>query len=334
MPSQRPSGIYWARSSRLKPRHAQTPSLHYDHRYSPGPLHMEVISLAPHLSVIVGNNQGRFPSAHAFLVQDSVTALIDSGCGIGTLHSIREQYAIDILINSHCHPDHSAGNWVFANCPLYVPSEGVESHGRLEPLSHRLAEPGPLAAQWRRFVTTTMGFREKAPTHIYEDGHEFDFGKLRLRAFHAPGHTIDHYCFFEPELKILLSFDIDLTAFGPWYGHRESDLKQLRHSIKRLRELGPRMVASSHREVVTRHIDEEFDRYEGVLEQREQHICSLLKDGASLEELVRASPIYGHYPYEPDLLRYWEAQTIQKHLEDMVVKNIVRRNGERYFPIL
>ena len=137
-----------------------------------------------------------------------------------------------------------------------------------------------------------------------------------------------------PELKILLSFDIDLTAFAPWYGHRESDLKQLRHSIKRLRGLGPRMVASSHHEVVTRCIDEEFDHYEGVLEQRGQHICSLLKDGASLEELVRASPIYGHYPYEPELLRYWEAQTIQKHLEEMIEKNIVRRNGGRYFPIL
>lgn len=107
-------------------------------------LTMKLIPLADHLSMIVGRNQGRFPWGHVFLVRDSVTALIDSGCGIGTLQALKKQHPVDLLINSHCHPDHSAGNWVFDDLPLYVPREGAETHGRLEQLSLRLAEPASL----------------------------------------------------------------------------------------------------------------------------------------------------------------------------------------------
>jgi len=59
-----------------------------------------------------------------------------------------------------------------------------------------------------------MGFKEKAPSESFVDGHEFDFVHLRLQALHTLGHTRDHTCFFDPHNGILLSADLDLTPFG------------------------------------------------------------------------------------------------------------------------
>ncbi len=106
---------------------------------------LELIHLTETLSLVVGQNRGRFPSAHAILVQDKVCALIDSGCGFDILRRIKECFSIDLVINSHGHPDHSCGNWLFPDVPLYVPQEGADTHGRIVSLSHRFLE----TARWR-----------------------------------------------------------------------------------------------------------------------------------------------------------------------------------------
>lgn len=269
------------------------------------------------ISLIVGKKRGQFPWSNSFLIQGAETVLIDTGCGIENLQALKKRYSIDYVINSHCHPDHSAGNWIFAGRPLHVPWESADSHGRMEPLSRRLTEPGKLAETWKDYVVKAMNFQDSFPTNFYRDGDEFDFGDIRLHAVHTPGHTADHYCFFEPEDRILFSFDLDLTPFGPWYGHRESDLSQLRDSIRTMRELDPKVVVSSHREILTEGIHEEINRFEAVLRKREHQLMSLLEDRATFAEILATAPFYGSRPYQPELLAYWEGQMIRKHLDEM-----------------
>lgn len=278
-----------------------------------------LIPICDHLFRIDGENKGRFPRAHAFYVQEEVCALIDSGCGIPVLEAFKKQYPVDLVINSHCHPDHGAGNWLFPDLPLWVPEDGKDSHGRSEPLSLRLTEPGFLADQWKAFVREVMGFRESLPTDHFVDGQVFDFGRVQLTAVHTPGHTLDHYCFFNARDGLLLSFDIDLTTYGPWYGNRESDLGAFRSSLQRLRELEPGIIASSHREVITGEmIPEELDRFEAVFSTRNKKILGLLSAGPlPIMELLTVSPFYGGYPYAPALLSYWEGLMIKKHLDEL-----------------
>jgi len=278
------------------------------------------------ISLIAGKNRGRFPWSNSFLIQGSETVLIDTGCGIENLQALKQQYSIDYVINSHCHPDHSAGNWVFAGLPLHAPLESADSHGRMEPLSRRLAKPGKLAEIWKKFVVEEMNFQDSFPTRFYQDGDEFDLGDTRLRAVHTPGHTADHYCFFEPEERILFSFDLDLTPFGPWYGHRESDLSQLRRSIRIMRQLNPKVVVSSHREILTEGIHEEIDRFEAVLTKREHQLISLLENGATFSDILATAPFYGSRPYQPELLTYWEGQMIQKHLDEIKEKGLIKES--------
>jgi len=282
------------------------------------------------ISLIVGKKKGRFPWSHSFLIRGAETALIDTGCGIENPQALKTLHSVDYVINSHCHPDHSAGNWIFAGRPLHVPRESADSHGRMEPLSHRLMEPGKLAETWKDYVVEVMNFQDSFPTHFYRDGDEFDFVDIRLHAVHTPGHTADHYCFFEPEERILFSFDLDLTPFGPWYGHRESDLSQLRDSIRTMRELDPKVVVSSHREILTEGIHEEINRFEAVLTKREHQLMSFLEKGATFEDILATAPFYGSRPYQPELLAYWEGQMIRKHLDEMKEKGLITKQEGLY----
>jgi glyoxylase-like metal-dependent hydrolase (beta-lactamase superfamily II) len=88
-------------------------------------MEIEPIRLTSNLSLIVGTDRGHFPMSHSFLVKDDVSALIDTGCGIELLREIDRKYGIDLIINSHCHPDHSAGNWIFESIPVHAPAMGA-----------------------------------------------------------------------------------------------------------------------------------------------------------------------------------------------------------------
>ncbi len=292
---------------------------------------VETVPLTPHLSLIRGSNRGRFPMCHVFLVQDRVSALIDTGCGLDLLALVQERFHLDLIINSHGHPDHSSGNWMYPDVPLYAPLYGAQTHGRLRPLSHRFLGKGPLADYWTQWIPKLMGFRDREPTDYFDDGHVFDFGTLKLHAIHTPGHTGDHFCLYEPENRILLSFDIDLTRFGPWYGNLESSLADFRHSLAEIRRLDPLLIASSHAEVITEHVGQSVDAYARVLDRRNEHLKKLLAHARTRTDLIEASPIYGHYPFEPELLQWFEGRMIDLHLEEMISLGSAQTDGQRFW---
>lgn len=280
--------------------------------------------IAPSIFLVKGDNEGRFPFSHSILIRDKITALIDTGCGLERLQRVSEEYRPDIVLNSHTHPDHSAANWLFEGTPVLVPREGFDDSGQLDKLSERFTEPGELARKWRRFAQDTMGLRESRPTQAYSDAGRSNFGAVELVALHTPGHSSDHYCFFEQHRKILFSFDIDLTPFGPWYGCRESSIDQFEASVGRIQALRPRIVVSSHLGIVADHIDQRLDSYLNIISQRDQRIFEFLSQPRGLEEIVDQALIYGAFPYAPELLRFWEKQMVLKHLRRLMDKGLLR----------
>lgn len=289
-----------------------------------------LIQIAPSIFLVDGENEGRFPFSHSILIRDKITGLIDTGCGLRRLKHIRKKYRPDLVLNSHTHPDHSAGNWLFEGVPLLVPQEGFDVSGQLLKMSERFTEPGELAQKWRSYVQQTMGFKETQPTEAYQDGRRLRFGRVELEAIHSPGHASDHYCFFEPRLKILFSFDIDLDSFGPWYGCRESDIDLFQTSVRRLQALRPRMVVSSHLGIINERIDDRFEAYLNIISRREERILKSLSEERRLEKLIDQALIHGSFPHAPELLRYWEGQMLQKHLHRLVDKGLVREKDGAY----
>ncbi|MGD2247900.1 MAG: MBL fold metallo-hydrolase [Candidatus Methanofastidiosia archaeon] len=283
---------------------------------------MELHKITQNITRITGKPQGKFPFSHSFLIEDDITALIDTGCGIKILQELKNLKPIDMVINSHSHPDHTAGNWVFPDIPLVVPKEEINFNSNINLLSHRYAKE--CALTWREFVSGTMEFRDAHPSKSFEDGKIFDFGNTVLEAVHTPGHTIGHYCFFERDKKILFSFDIDFSGFGPWYGHEESDIDQFVASINEVRMLKPETVVSSHKHTITKGIDQKFQQFLRVFQIREQKILKFLEKERTITDIVDSALIYRDFSFHPELLRYWEKMMIKKHLEKLVRTGLVK----------
>ena len=199
-----------------------------------------------------------------------------------------------------------------------MPLRGFNTSGNIFALSERFTEPGEIAKIWRDYVPTIMGMKDCNPTYSYDEKSVFDVGDVTLLPIHTPGHTIDHYCFYEPNEKILFSFDIDLTSFGPWYGHRESRIPEFKDSIKRLKKLDIKTLVSSHRSIVTDHIYEQLDSFYQKFEERTEKIRVLLHEGVrTIDQFIERKPIYGNFPYAEPLLRFWEGEMIKKHIVEL-----------------
>lgn len=288
---------------------------------------MDTQKITDTITLITGKSRGRFPFSHAILIEDDTTALIDTGCGIELLKQL--PCTIDIVINSHSHPDHTAGNWLFAGIPLAVPREEIDFNSNIVQLSRRYAGD-QLAQPWRDFVSTTMQFNNAHPTQSFGDTDVFHFGSTSLEAVHTPGHTVGHYCFFERREGILFSFDIDFTTFGPWYGHSESDIGQFIASIEKVRSLDFDVVVSSHKGVITEDIEMKFEQFTQVFHERDMRIVEALDTERTFEEIVDMALIYNDFSFHPLLLRYWEGMMVQKHLERLLDAGMVVRTEKGF----
>jgi glyoxylase-like metal-dependent hydrolase (beta-lactamase superfamily II) len=287
--------------------------------------------LTNHIFLLHGENKGRFPRAHSILVQAEETVLIDTGCGIPLLKAIKNEFDISYIINSHTHPDHSAGNWVFKGQKIFVPQEGFNTSGNIIALSHRFVGE-ERASIWQEFARTVMDLQNCPPTHSYTEDTPFQIGDIVLTPIFTPGHTMDHYCFYYKPQRILFAFDYDLTSF-PWYGHQESSLTEFRQSIERLKALPTKIVVSSHRGIITENTQSEWNRYARRLDERNQYIMDLLDSPKTVAQLVDIAPIYRKFPYQESLLRYWEEIMIQLHLNELEKEGIVHKKGEQYHRI-
>jgi glyoxylase-like metal-dependent hydrolase (beta-lactamase superfamily II) len=278
--------------------------------------------ITENIHLVEGKSNGRFPFSHSILIYSNSkeTILIDTGCGIEILQNLKEKYQINRVINSHTHPDHSAGNWIFEADveSIEIPLQGFNTSGNIFALSNRFTEPGEIAKYWRNHIPKIMGMQNCKPTQSFDHKSEFNFGEVKLLPVYTPGHTIDHYCFYEPHDKILFAFDIDLTSFGPWYGHRESNISQFKESITKISQLDIEILVSSHKGIITENIHEQLGKFSQKFKERTTKIKNLLDSGVMmLDDLVEKKPIYGEFPYAEPLLRYWEAQMIKKHLTEI-----------------
>jgi len=138
-----------------------------------------------------------------------------------------------------------------------------------------------------------------------------------------------------PDKKILMGFDIDLSPFGPWYGNPECDITLFKNSIARIMELPAEVYLSSHaRPIKNPYIKKRLHAFRAFFDERDRQILGLLSQSPlmGIEDLVRLSPFYDadHASVSDELLWFGEEQMIRKHLDGLMDKGLVVREGERY----
>lgn len=293
-------------------------------------LGLRITSVTDRLHVVHGNNRGRSPFCNVFLVLDTVNMLFDTGCGLDIIERLCSQVRIDRAFVSHSHLDHTAGCRLLqelSGCEIMVPEENSDSITTAELLARRFVGE-ELVQVWMDTYPALTGFRDFTATGTFSHGHEISSGSLSFVALYTPGHLNDHYCFWVPQEKILMGFDIDLSPFGPWYGNPESDIALFRESIARIRELPVETYLSAHaRPLRNPYIHKRLQGFASFFDRRDRTILGLLENspGMGVDDMVRISPFYDadHADLSDELLWFGEEQMIRKHLEGLVEKGLV-----------
>jgi len=168
--------------------------------------------------------------SNCYVIEDSGEgALIDAG--INPLHLLEKigklNMEIRLLINTHCHYDHTAGN-----------SMVVEKTGARVAV-HELDAEYVEKAEKRHVLTHLFGadYRGVKVDQRLKDGDVIKVGEVKLEVIHTPGHSEGSICLYEPESKSLFSGD---TVFADGIGRTDllgGSWEKLKNSIKKLIDL-------------------------------------------------------------------------------------------------
>jgi len=293
---------------------------------------MELLSITDRLWLVPAQNKGRFPYAQSIYVDAERKLLFDTGMGPKVLRSFAEQHQVDIVIVSHAHPDHIAGCSAFeGTAPIYIPAQSDGTFGDLDELASRFIEGEAETSLWKSLVRKYMGFENCVASHTYDGRTAFDLGSVKLLAMHTPGHTVDHYCFFEEHSGVLLLFDIDLSPFGPWYGNRESDVDSYEASLSLVQSYSPEIVVSSHMGVLRSNVGEALETFAARIPQRDEIVVKMVERPMSLDEIASYFPFTPEFhPRLQPLFLYWEKQMVKKHLDRMIGRGEITPQGDKY----
>lgn len=275
----------------------------------------------------------KFPHCNCLLIEDDITCLIDNSSGEADL-SILMKKEIDMIVNSHGHLDHYFHNDRFPDSKILMHTADAEIAGSAEKY---LDEFGlyKYASDPRNRQLYLDGIRYHS-TRIdgsIQDGQIIDLGATQFETLHLPGHSQGHCGFFFPEQGFVFTADIELSAFGPWYGNMGCTLDDFIHSIERLLALKPDYLITGHGEgIVKENIANRLVSYRDIIYARQQRIVNLLKTGRhTLDELARESPIYIRFP-KPEILFYlYEKVMILIHLRHLQALDEVFEEGDRYY---
>jgi glyoxylase-like metal-dependent hydrolase (beta-lactamase superfamily II) len=258
---------------------------------------LEERDYGPHVRVLFGERGGKYPSGNSMQVSGTGgVALIDPSLGLHARRAAGEPLPrVDRLLLSHCHEDHLAGCALYAQAPCHAPQLEVAALGSLDALMALYGYPEPIASGWRKVLVEQFHFVPRPDAHGYADAACFDLGGVRVRAIHAPGHTLGHSLFhIEPD-DVLYLGDIELSSFGPYYGDACSSLVDFERSLALVREIPARYYATFH------HIGvlegraaflERLDRFSAVIGDRESRLLAYLAEPHTLEEIALHRFVY------------------------------------------
>lgn len=274
------------------------------------------VELLPNFFFVSGEQDGRFPYSHGLMLDNGLRVLVDTGFGESRRTAIMATGEVDVIINTHFHLDHAYGNKFFPKAQIWAHALDAPA---LRSTENFLAYTGFHEFQnYADVLHFPGGPPEREVDRELVDGDVLKFGDIRLQVIHTPGHTPGHIALYELQAGILFSGDIDLSPFGPWYGNIRSDLETFAGSIKRLIELNPKILVTSHAGIVRDNIMERLTDYADILDHRDGLILENLRVPKSMSELVDLKLIFRRYPEPQRLYRFFEEVMLEKHLQRLM----------------
>ena len=272
-----------------------------------------MLEIAPNIYYLPGKNKSRFPyCACLYLIGRDLRILIDAGMGEENLAPALTA-DIDVLILSHCHVDHRLTRRLIPEVPVWCHAAEIEYMTSEEKFIEGIGfKRGGVKAS--HLIDNVAGFFDMRIERILGDGNEIDLGGLRLVCLHTPGHSPGHLSFFIPEHHMLFTADVDLTRFGPFYGHDFANIDDFIFSIRKLKQIKAQVIATSHAGPFNSSIQAHLEAYEKIIYKRDQLLLDKLKQPRALKTFYGSRLIYRLYPDDDALSKWFELVHIEKHL--------------------
>ncbi|MCC6867838.1 MAG: MBL fold metallo-hydrolase [Burkholderiales bacterium] len=241
---------------------------------------IETIRIEDDLIQFRTNRRGWPSSCNVYLVRDGSRAvLVDAGLGVDPdLHALFDAVVaalgtwnqgpgdLHTILLTHTHTDHAGGAIQLARktgARVLLPRLGwSQASDRGWQVHHILPDevareielaPGFDVAEHFRRETMPELFGPEAGI-VWEftaDGDEITVGRLRLKAFHMPGHDVGHLVWADLDCGLAFTGDL-LAARGtslPWYPPNAGGVAEYLASLERLGQLPLSIVCPGHHHV-------------------------------------------------------------------------------------
>lgn len=272
------------------------------------------------VSVLVGPNNGSYPSGNSLVVRGAgESVIIDPS--VTVVERGGAPVAVDAVINSHGHEDHIAGNGLFDTARVHIHHDDLPAAQSLQGLMAVYGYGGELAEDFGNHIVEDFHYAPRPDAVAFGDGHVWELGGTSIEAVHLPGHTRGHSGFRLADGVFFLS-DIDLTGFGPYYGDVWSDLDDFETSLHRVRDEDADFYVTFHHKGVIEGRQAFvglLDDFTAVIARRHDAMLDFLTEPHSLDDMV------GHrFVYRPHVQLSF-ADTVERRSSSLHLQRMFAR---------
>lgn len=249
--------------------------------------------LGPHTTVLVGDHGGKYPAGNTVLVRGtSATALVDPSTTVALEPPDDD---IDLVVLTHAHEDHMAGMFRFPDAEVHVHELDLLGATSLDGLMQIYGLDADVDRVFRETIVRDFTYAPRPDARSFTDGQVIDLGGVRIEVVHLPGHTRGHCgLLIEPD-GVLVTGDIDLSTFGPYYGDAWSDLNAFEASLERVRSIDTRWYSTFHHKGVVEGHDAfaaAVETFAAVIGDRERRMVEFADQPRSLADFVAHRFVY------------------------------------------
>ncbi|MHA3962183.1 MAG: MBL fold metallo-hydrolase [Candidatus Thorarchaeota archaeon SMTZ1-45] len=299
---------------------------------------MSYSKLADNMYVVIG---GAFPKCNTVVIIADEIVIIDPGCVVEDLRRFLMTQDIQLkdigtIILSHIHPDHITHAMRLnrlSNCRIAANEITAPLFNNKEEMKRFLGfdKGNPVRKLWERFVDERMygALDEGRVDEVLCDGDKFNLGEVTLRTLYTPGHLPDHMCIELLEPNLVFTSDIDLTEFGPYYGHPNSSISDFESSIRKLRYGSYDGIISGHlKDPLVLDYKDRLTAYSRQIGMREDLVLSAILEGAKTIPEITANPIIYPSLTNPVFLQF-ETWMIEHHVASLLGNGLIEEeNGK------
>ncbi len=251
------------------------------------------LKLTHRVSVLVGADNGKYPSGNSIVVRGSAESMIIDP-SVTVVERGGAPISVDVVVNSHAHEDHVAGNGMFAAARVHAHHDDLRGVQSLEGILDVFGFGEQTRTEQAVQFVEEYHYTPRPDATGFGDGHVFNLGEVAVEAMHLPGHTRGHSGFLVDGGVFFLS-DIDLTGFGPYYGDAWSSLEQFEDSLHKAREVEADWYVTFHHKGIVEGraaFTEMIDQFHAVIGRRNDEMLEFMTEPRSLADMVARRFVY------------------------------------------